>query len=304
MMRALLLHIACLPCALMAQELIVPPGTGDPMELHFNEVFMARNGIMAIEGVRQLKRDGEPIRGKNEWEEFRFDGSGRTVWSGIFFDRNNAATDTSCVTRIYDARGLLCEQRRNDRSGEFAQRDSLDGEGRCLRRTHVRIQGPVTGGLALMRPLETLISDERFSHTVITVPPDSESAWRVTWHNEHGLPYREQTFRKDRWGYLRAIEDRNIITGRQGEVTFRYDEKGRLAERIEQADRSTPAFVKHIWRYDNAGNVTLCDSWRNEKQTRHTEYLYEDGTLLLKAILAKDMETGLIHITRYTTRRR
>lgn len=299
MMRTLLLPTLLLPVLSQAQQLIVPPGTDDPMELHFNAAFMARNGVLSVEGTRQVKRDGEPIRDKNEHEEFRFDEQGRTTWKAIIFARNHAANDTSHVTYIHDARGLLTEQRRNDRSGQFAQRDSLDGEGRCLRRTHVRIQGPVTGGLSLPRPVETLISDERFIHTVI-----NDTAWRVTWHNEHGLPYREQTHHKDRWGYLRMIEDRNIITGRRGSITFRYDEKGRLAERIEQADLASPHAVKHIWRYDNAGNVTLCDAWRNDEQTRHTEYLYEDGTLLLKAIIAKDMETGSIHITRYTTHRR
>ena len=77
-----------------------------------------------------------------------------------------------------------------------------------------------------------------------------------------------------------------------------------LAERIEQSDLTAPSTRKHIWRYDNAGNVTLCDAWLDDKQTRHSEYLYEEGTLLLKALIAKDMETGLIHITRFTTQRR
>lgn len=76
------------------------------------------------------------------------------------------------------------------------------------------------------------------------------------------------------------------------------------AKRIEQSDITAPSARKHIWRYDNAGNVTICDAWQNDKQTRHSEYLYEEATLLLKAIIAKDLETGLIHITRYTTQRR
>lgn len=286
-------------CATRAQELRIEPGTDDPMALRFNEEFMRRNGVVLIEGQGHVKRDGEPMRAKNERIRYVFDASGRLTGHSSFLGRTAAAPDTSAVVFVYDMTGRLVEQQRNDRSGRFAQRDSLDQEGRCLRRTHVRIQEPVTGGYASMRVTETIISDERFSYQAM-----NDTAIRTTWHNEHGLPYREQTARKDQWGYLRVIEDRNIITGRRGSISFRYDEKGRLAERIERPDISTTPVYKHIWRYDNAGNVTLCDAWRDDRQIRHTEYLYEEGTLLLKAILAKDMETGLIHITRYSTQRR
>lgn len=298
-MRASLSALILSHGVLHAQVLRIEAGTEDPTLLHFNEVFLQRNGILGIDGQGSIKRDGEPIRQKNEHFAYSFDTAGRLALSSASYGRNSSSVDTSSVTYLYDGQGRLREQLRNDRSGRFAQRDSLDGDGRCLRRTHVRIQEPVTGGYASMRTVETIISDERFMHAAI-----NDTALRTTWHNEHGLPYREQVFHKDRWGYLRRIDDRNIITGRRGEVSFRYDEKGRLAERIERPDLSAPSTRKHIWRYDNAGNVTLCDAWRDERQISHSEYLYEGGTMLLKAVISKDLETGLIHITRYTTTRR
>ena len=290
---------ALIPCMLHAQMLRVEAGTDDPMTLRFNEAFVQRNGIVSIEGQGNVKRDGEPIRQKNERAEYRFDAAGRITYSNTSYGRSSSAMDTSYVTYAYNMKGRLFEQQRSDRSGRFAQRDSLDTAGHCLRRTHVRIQEPVTGGYTSAKVTETIISDERFAYATM-----NDTAEQVTWHNDRGLPYREQIFQKDRWGYLRVIEDRNIITGRRGRTSFRYDEKGRLAERIEQSDISSNSTRKHIWRYDQTGNVTLCDAWRDEKQTLHSEYLYEEGTLLLKAIIAKDMESGLIHITRFTTQRR
>lgn len=299
-MRTPALLLALFPfCAVLGQELRVEPGTEDPMVLSFNELFIQRNGIVSIEGQGNIKRDGEPIRQKNERSEYRFDASGRLTHSSTSYGRGNAVADTSHVDYVYDLQGHQLERSRYDLSGRFAQRDSLDAGGQCVRRTHVRIQEPVTGGLALLRPTETIISDERFRHEAV-----NDTAMRTTWHNEHGLPYREQVFQKDRWGYLRVIDDRNIITGRHGQTTFRYDEKGRLAERVERSDVLATTARKHIWRYDNAGNVLLCDAWLDDRQVRHSEYLYEEGTLLLKAIIAKDMETGLIHITRFTTTRK
>jgi hypothetical protein len=51
------------------------------------------------------------------------------------------------------------------------------------------------------------------------------------------------------------------------------------------------------------GNVMVCDTWRDDRQILHEEFVYEEGTLFLKATVTKDLETGLIHIVRYTTTR-
>ena len=125
----------------------------------------------------------------------------------------------------------------------------------------------------------------------------------MTWLNDLGLPYRERIFHTDRWGYLRVIDDRYLVTERRSRISFRYSEHGRLFERIEQADLAASSTVKHVWRYENIGNVISCDKSRDDRVVTHTEYLYEEQTMLLKATLTKDMDTGLIHIMRYTTER-
>ena len=108
-------------CALQAQVLRVEPGTDDPMTLRFNEAFIQRNGIVAIEGQGNVKRDGEPIRQKNERAEYRFDAAGRMTQSSTSYGRNSTVMDTSFLTCVYDPQGRLLEQQRNDRSGRFAQ---------------------------------------------------------------------------------------------------------------------------------------------------------------------------------------
>lgn len=286
------------PALLQAQVLRIEPGPGDPLALHFDPAFIARNGVKRISGQAQVKRDNEPIRDRSERTLYRFGPDGRLAYNNTSFGRPGSGLDTASVTYTYDARGFLTEQLRNDLNGYYALRNELDAEGRVVRETYVRIENLGTDRYLLRPGALTTISDERFTYATV-----NDTAWRKTYLNDRGLPYREQTFSRDRYGYLRAIHDRYIITERRGSIVFRYDEKGRLAERIEQADLREPHTVRHTWRYDAAGNPITCDTWHDDRQQHHTEYLYEEGTMLLKAVLTKELDTGLINIVRYTTER-
>lgn len=285
--------------AVAAQVLVVEADADDPQRLVFNGMFMARNGVLSITGQASVKREGQPMREKNEHCVYTFDGQGRTISSDRSFARGGGLRDTTCTHYTYDTAGRSTEEVRKDLNGWFVLHDSLDEKGRCTRRTHIRIDAPRDADPQALSGAETLISDEHFTYV-----QEQDSILRCTWHNERGLPYREQRFHRDEWGYLRTIDDRNLVTGKRGRITLRYDEKGRVAERIEQSDLSKPDRTKHVWRYDRAGNITTCDAWQGDRPTRHSEYLYEEGTLFLKATLAKDLETGLIHIWRFSTARR
>ena len=83
----------------------------------------------------------------------------------------------------------------------------------------------------------------------------NDTVTKKLYTNNHGLPFREQLFTKNSMGYLLAIEDRYLISNRRSRTTFTYDEKGRLAERVEQPDLDQPRTIKRLWRYDAAGNV-------------------------------------------------
>lgn len=282
-----------------AQVLYIDPNVSDPSMLTFNKAFIQRNEVRSITGTASIKRDGQPIKEKGDRTEYRFDPAGQASHVSNTFGRPGSGIDTISVAYTFDARGHVVEELRNDVNGFFAVRDSVDSAGRSLRHKYVRIRNIGPDRYHFEPGQETMISDERSVCSQI-----NDTAWKCTVMNDRGLPYRERIFHRDGWGYLRTIDDRNLITGRSGRTSFRYDEKGRLAERIEQPDLTLGGTHKYIWRYDNAGNVVLCDSWHDDRQYRHMEYLYEEGTMLLKATISKEMETGLIHIVRYTTDRR
>ena len=84
-MRASLTALVLSHGFLHAQVLRVEAGTEDPALLHFNEVFIQRNGILGIEGQGNVKRDGEPIRQKNEHFAYSFDTAGRVALSSASY---------------------------------------------------------------------------------------------------------------------------------------------------------------------------------------------------------------------------
>ncbi|MBK9627653.1 MAG: hypothetical protein IPO56_08095 [Flavobacteriales bacterium] len=61
--------------------------------------------------------------------------------------------------------------------------------------------------------------------------------------------------------------------------------------------------MKRVWRYDAAGNVMEGALWHDDRQQERDEYLYDAHTMELKARLTKDLDTGVIHVVRFTTER-
>lgn len=290
------LCVLCLSGDAFTQIILIQPGTTDPDALVFNPAFIARNHVREVQGQPMVKRDNEPMRERREKHLYRFGADGLPAYSNHSFGTPGTGRDTASIAYSYDARGHVIEELHNDLAGHFTLTRTLDDTGRTTRETYARVENLGTDRYHLVPGRRTEISDEVFRYEAI-----NDTAWKRVFVNSAGLPYREQVWCRDQWGYLRAIHDHWLVTGRVGRITFRYDEKGRLAERIEQADLASPATIKHLWRHDAAGNVVLCDRWRNDVQVEHREYIYEEGTMFLKATVAKMLDTGLIHIVRYST---
>ncbi len=293
------LFFLCLGQLASAQALLIVPEPSDVHDLHFNPKFIQRNNISAIIGQRMVKRDGEPMRERNEKYLYRFNSAGLPVYSNNSFGQPGTGRDTASTTYTYDTAGRIMRRLRNDLSGHFAYENELDDKGRIVRETYTRIENLGTDRYALIPGTITEISDEHFRYETL-----SDSVMRKVYINNHDLPFREQLFLTDGLGYLRSIEDRYIISNRRSKVTFTYDEKGRLAERVEQPDLGKPDTVKRVWRYDIAGNVIEGELWHNDRQQERDEYLYDEHTMELKARLTKDLNFGVIHVVRFTTERR
>ncbi len=296
-----LLSLLALVCchALHAQVLLVLPGADDPDALLFNPQFAARNRIASITGERMIKRDGQPMRTEPTRYLYRFDAQGRMTYANNSFGNPGTGRDTTSVTYTHDSAGHVSGRLRNDLAGHFTYRTEFDTQGRPIRETYARVENLGTDRYTLVPGVTTEISDERFVYTTL-----NDTTWRKTYLNYLDLPYREETFTRNSLGYLLGVEDRYIISERRSRTSFTYDEGGRLASREDQRDVARPDIVRRTWRYDVAGNVISAELWHGDRQKHREEFLYEEQTMLLKARLRKDMDTGNIHVIRYHTETR
>jgi YD repeat-containing protein len=299
MTRASLLFVVLLCTTTHGQALLILPEPSDVQDLHFNPLFVQRNNIATIIGQRMVKRDGEPMRERNEKYLYRFNPSGLPVYSNNSFGRPGTGHDTASTTYTYDTAGRIRRRLRNDLNGHYAYDVELDDQGRAIRETYTRVENLGTDRYDLIPGKVTEISDEHFRYEAV-----NDSTSRKLFTNNHGLPFREQVFVKNKLGYLKSIEDRYLISNRRSRVTFRYDEKGRLTERVEQSDLDKANTTKRTWQYDQAGNVITGFLWHDERQIERDEYLYNDHTMELTARLTKDLASGVIHVVRFTTERR
>ena len=298
-MRAVLLPLLLLPVLAAAQMLRVVPSEREAEHPSWDPAFIQRNGITAITGVPSVKPDGRPMRELPERLLHRFDGEGRLVYSNSTHGRPGTGLDTTSVAWTYDAAGRAVAQLRTDLAGHYLLETTLDSLGRPVNETYVRVANTGPDRYRFQPGERTVISDERYAYRT-----ESDTAWVREYRNNLGLPYREQRHASDQWGYLRSIEDRYLVSGRRSRVSFRYDEKGRLAERIVRPDLREARSTTETFRYDAAGNLTTLEVYHDDRHVRHEEFLYEEHTMFLKARLTKDMTTGQIHVVRYHTERR
>jgi hypothetical protein len=299
-MRYGLLVLAAILCAaVQAQMLRVDPVVHDDGSIVFNEQFIARNGITAITGERMVKRDNEPMRTRPERYRFRFDADGRISYSNTSYGRPGSGRDTSQVMYKRDAEGHVVELLRNDPNGLYSIRHTLDSAGRSIRETYARVENLGRDRYDVVPGERTEINDEHFRYEIM-----GDSAWKRITVNHLGLPYREQTYTRNDLGYLVRIEDLYLISNRRGLIRFTYDDKGRLVERTSQPDLGSPGMQRRTFSYDAVGNVLESDLYHDDRHVHHEEFLYEEGTMLVKARLTKEVDTGVIHVVRYRTERR
>lgn len=284
--------------AVQAQVLLIEPGTEDPDVLRFNPEFVARNSVASVSCQAWVKRDNRPMVALDRHYLYRFNESGRLGYSNNSFGKPGTGLDTASVMYSYGSDGRLIQELHNDLHGFYALRMQYDKEGRTEHVEHVRMENLGRNRYHFVEGPSTVVSAEQYRYQAL-----NDSMWMKTWLNDRGRPFQEELFTQDALGYLRQVDRRNLITQRRARITFHYDENGRLSERKEQADLGIQHWTTWKWTYDPAGNPLVRDLYQDDILVKHSEYLYAEGTLFLKAIITRNEGSGVIDIMRYETQR-
>ena len=80
---------------------------------------------------------------------------------------------------------------------------------------------------------------------------------------------------------------------------YTYNDRGFLKS-IQYFNNESETSIKELrYDYDEWGNVTFMDEYKDNVRVIHKELLYDPSTLILKTILSQDLVSNLITIIKY-----
>lgn len=280
--------------AVNAQMLRVNCGEFSLDEPHFDQDFIARNGIWQVKGKLSTKKEREPIRQKSEHYHYEFDEHGELILQMTMMGTPGTGKDTSLVYYEYDDMGALITKRRNDPYGFFSFEYSYDSLCRPIESTYFREENIGTSRYDFAQGERFSISAETFSYQEL-----APGLQEKTVYNNYGDPYMKERWQYDSLGYLLEVSRHFPISNRRSKVSYRYDEFGRAIERTTINDLYRGDVDRVVYEYDDIGLLLSQKVFRNERQTKLIEYLYDQSTMLLKAELTKVMDNNFIRILQY-----
>ena len=117
--------------------------------------------------------------------------------------------------------------------------------------------------------------------------------------NSNGRPYQRQTYYYDSFNYLFIIHTRLLISNSTNYEKYTYNDRGFLKSiQYFNSENETP--IKELrYDYDEWGNVTFMDEYKDNERVIHKELLYDPSTLILKTILSQDLVSNLITIIKF-----
>jgi hypothetical protein len=128
---------------------------------------------------------------------------------------------------------------------------------------------------------------------------DKDSIVEVTTLNSNGRPYQRQIYYYDSFNYLFKMHTRLLISNSTKQEKYTYNDRGYLKS-IQYFINANETPIKELrYDYDEWGNVTFMDEYKDNVRVIHKELLYDPSTLILKTILSQDLVSNLITIIKY-----
>lgn len=259
----------------------------------FNAEFIRKNKIKSIHGKTSSKRPNDIIRENDLIQYYEFDESGRLIKQMYSHNSFSYRTDTTTIIYSYDEKGRLLTKRQNDNFSFYSYNYQYDSLGNLVKETYNRDEncGSSKYNFKLGNTYE--ITSESFSY-------DNRDGVRIKrYFNNFGREYQYREYYNDKLNYLVSEKMFYSLTGRQTmEVTYEYNELGLC---ITKSERNTDGVkMTMTYDYDKQGNLTEYEQMADETVISHKELLYDKSTMLVSAVLSKEIRTDIITIVRYT----
>ncbi len=295
MIRLILLFLSFISFSLSAQMINNGMANLFTETPFFNEKYIRSVNLKSIIGTISSKKELGAIKKSGKKEAYIFNKKGNLI---IHYLSNNTKSKTDTVFTFYEynKENKNSVMRVSDSYGFYSYTKNYDSTSRLVNQIYSREKNASKSKMNFKLEERYIIFEESYQYSF------KDSVQIVTTLNSNGRPYKIEKKFYDMLGYLTKSTTKLLISNKTKYELYHYNDRGFLKS-IQYFKEAIKLPIKEIkYDYDEWGNVTFMDEYKNNERIIHKELLYEPSTLILKTILSQDLVSNLITITKFKSK--
>lgn len=295
MIRLILLFLSSISFSLSAQMINNGMANLFTETPFFNEKYIRSVNLKSIIGTISSKKELGAIKKSGKKEAYIFNKKGNLI---IHYLSNNTKSKTDTVFTFYEynKENKNSVMRVSDSYGFYSYTKNYDSTLRLVNQVYSREKNASKSKMNFKLEERYIIFEESYQYSF------QDSVQIVTTLNSNGRPYKIEKKFYDMLGYLTKSTTKLLISNKTKYELYHYNDRGFLKS-IQYFKEAIKLPIKEIkYDYDEWGNVTFMDEYKNNERIIHKELLYEPSTLILKTILSQDLVSNLITITKFKSK--
>ena len=258
----------------------------------FNEKYVRSVNLKSITGTISTKKELGAIKSSEKKEAYIFNKKGNLI---IHYLANNIKSkkDTVFTFYEYNKENKNTVMRVSDSYGFYSYTKNYDSSSRLLNQVFSREKNASKSKMNFKLDEKYVIFEESYQYS------SQDSVQIVTTLNSNGRPYKVEKKFYNHLGYLTKSTTKLLISNKMKYEIYHYNDRGFLKSKQYFKEAIKLPLKEIKYDYDEWGNVTFMDEYKNNERIIHKELLYEPSTLILKTILSQDLVSNLITITKF-----
>jgi len=258
----------------------------------FNEKYIRSVKLKSITGTISSKKELGAIKSSGKKEAYIFNENGNLTIHYLSSKTKNKP-DTTFTFYEYNLKNENTIFRVSDSYGFYSYSKKYNDLGKLINKTYSREKNASKSKMNFKLEEKYVIFQESYLYE------NKDSIIEVTTLNSNGRPYQRQIYYYDSFNYLFKIHTRLLISNSTKYEKYTYNDRG-LLKSIQYFNNENETPIKELrYDYDEWGNVTFMDEYKDNVRVIHKELLYDPSTLILKTILSQDLVSNLITIIKY-----
>lgn len=258
----------------------------------FNEKYIRSVKLKSITGTISSKKELGAIKSSGKKEAYIFNEKGNLTTHYLSSKTKNKP-DTTFTFYEYNLKNENTIFRVSDSYGFYSYSKKYNDLGKLINKTYSREKNASKSKMNFKLEEKYVIFQESYIYE------NKDSTIEVTTLNSNGRPYQRQIYYYDSFNYLFKIHTRLLISNSTKYEKYTYNDRGFLKS-IQYFNNENETPIKELrYDYDEWGNVTFMDEYKDNVRVIHKELLYDPSTLILKTILSQDLVSNLITIIKY-----